>query len=138
MPRHDMFLDTTSKCMRYRHQQRLARHPMMPTTHNNHLNWIYNPSPSVMISWTYDSTTMHMFTYTIHHVISIHIIYMQSSTNSTYMYSPTIEQSINIHVFTDNCTINQHICIHQHQLHYIVQKQHTVSHIPSKGENTSY
>jgi len=22
------------------HQQRLGRHPVMPTTHHNHLNWI--------------------------------------------------------------------------------------------------
>jgi len=40
MPQHDLFLDKTSKCMWYRHQQRLGRHPMMPTAHHNHLNWI--------------------------------------------------------------------------------------------------
>ena len=35
-----MSLDTTPTCMRYRHQQRLGRRPMMSTTHYNHLNWI--------------------------------------------------------------------------------------------------
>jgi len=40
MPQHIMPLDTIPTCMWYRHQQRLGRHPMMPTTHHNHLNWI--------------------------------------------------------------------------------------------------
>jgi len=54
------------------------------------------------------------------------------------MQSPTISQSINIYVFTINITINQHICISQHRLHHIIQLQHTISHIPSKWENTTY
>jgi len=44
------------------------------------------------------------------------------------MHSPTISQSSNIYVFTNNITIIQHICIHQH---------HIISHSPSKGENTT-
>jgi len=50
------------------------------------------------------------------------------------MHSPTISQSSNIYVFTNNITIIQHICIHQHRLYHITQ-QHTISHNPSKGEN---
>jgi hypothetical protein len=29
------------------------------------------------------------------------------------------------------------MCIHQHRLHHIIQQLHTISHNPSKGENTS-
>jgi len=53
------------------------------------------------------------------------------------MHSLTISQSSNIFVFTNNITIIQHICIHQHQLFHIIQQHHTISHIPSKGENTT-
>jgi len=40
MSQRNMSLDTTPTCMRYRHQQRLGRHPMMPTSNHNHLSWI--------------------------------------------------------------------------------------------------
>jgi len=49
------------------------------------------------------------------------------------MHSPTISQSSNIYVFTNNITIIQHICIHQHRLYHIIQ-HHTISH---SGENTT-
>jgi hypothetical protein len=52
----------------------------------------------------------------------------------TYMHSPKISQSINIYVFTINITINQHICIHQHRLHHIIQQHHTNSHHSNKEE----
>jgi len=52
------------------------------------------------------------------------------------MHSPTISQSSNIYVFTNNITIIQHICIHQRRLYHIIQ-HHTISHNPSKGENTT-
>ena len=53
------------------------------------------------------------------------------------MHSPKISQSSNIYVFTKNITIIKHICIHQHQLYHIIQQHHTISHNPSKGENTT-
>jgi len=53
------------------------------------------------------------------------------------MHSPTISQLSNIYVFTNNITIIQHICIHQHRLYHIIQQHHTISHNPSKGENTT-
>jgi len=43
------------------------------------------------------------------------------------MHSPTISQSSNIYVFTNNITIIQHI----------IQHHHTISHDLSKGENTT-
>ena len=97
-----------------------------------------------------------MFTQTIHHTITIHLEYMQSPTleiysvtdnitinqhicihqpyynQTTYMYSPTISQSINIYVFTHNITINQHICIHQHRFYHIIQQHHIISHNSSE------
>ena len=42
-----------------------------------------------------------------------------------------------LYAFTNNIIINNHICIHQHRLHHIIQQLHTISHNPSKGENTS-
>ena len=95
--------------------------------------------------------TMHMFIQTIHHIITIHLAYMQSPTKSpslsiyaftdninqlTFMYSPTISQSINIYVFTNNITINHHICIHQQH-----HNQSTTSYYFSQfkwGENTPH
>jgi len=50
--------------------------------------------------------------------------HQQNHHHLTYMHSPTISQSINIYVFTNDITINQ-----QH---------HIISHNPNKGENTSY
>jgi hypothetical protein len=35
-------------------------------------------------------------------------------------------------------TIIQHICINRHQLHHYNSSTHTISHNPSKGENTPY
>jgi hypothetical protein len=68
------------------------------------------------------------------------ISYMNSLTyihsQTTYMYSSIISQSINIYVLANNITINQHVCNHQHRLYHIVQQLHTISHNSSKGENT--
>lgn len=38
MSKHVMHLDTAPICMWYRRQQRLGRHPMIPTQHHYHLN----------------------------------------------------------------------------------------------------
>jgi len=95
-----------------------------------------------------------------HHIIIIHLAYMQSPTtspslkiyaftnnitinqhicihqpyhnHSTYMYSPTISQSINIYVFTNHITIDQHMCIHKHRLYHIIQQHHIISHNSSE------
>ena len=53
------------------------------------------------------------------------------------MNSPTISKSSNKYVFTKNITVIQHICIHQPRLYHITQQHHTISHHPSKGENTA-
>jgi len=64
---------------------------------------------------------MHMFTQTIHIITTIHLAYMQS---------PTKLPSLNIYAFTDNITINQHICIHQ-QYH----NQSTYMYLPTKSQS---
>jgi hypothetical protein len=59
-------------------------------------------------------------------------IHLQYHNQLTHMYSPTISQTINIYVFTNNITINQHISIHQHRLYHIIQQHHTISHNSSE------
>jgi len=85
-----------------------------------------------MYAWTYDSQQCICSHKQIHHIITIHLAYIQSPRKSPSLsiYAFTDNVTINyISVFTNNITINQHICIHQ--------QYHTISHNPNKGENTS-
>jgi len=75
-----------------------------------------------------------------HHSFNIYAItnirhicsHRQYRNQSTYMYSPTILQPINIYVFTNHITTNQHICIHQHRFYHIIQQHHIISHKSSE------
>jgi len=63
-----------------------------------------------------------------HHIIIIHLAYMQS---------PTTSPSLKIYAFTNNITINQHICIHQpyhNQSTYMYSPTSTLSY----NSTTSY
>jgi len=57
------------------------------------------------------------------------------------IYVHTINQAIIqlrvITILSTNIKINCHISINQHQLYNIAQQLHTLSHNPSKGENTT-
>jgi len=102
-----MHLYMIPKCMRYHSPTRLSprcnKHIGCKISHPSYIMDIkfVTISHVCMSIWL---VTMHMFIQTIHHIITIHLAYMQS---------PTKLLSLSIYAFTDNITINQHICIHQ-------------------------
>jgi hypothetical protein len=85
---------------------------------------------------------VYMSTHSTNHN-SIRVIIMNQHNNhhnNHHNYQPTSTSSslIDIYVFINNITINQHICINQRQLYHIVQQLHTISHNSINGENTTH
>jgi len=88
------------------HQLRQCRQLMMQQKHHRLCMHEYMTQHQYIYSTTHSPTPLDIISYI---TFNLHTcIHRQYHSQLTYMYSPTISQSINIYVFTNNITINQH------------------------------